>query len=277
MKLTYLGTAAAEGWPAVFCNCEYCLKAKKAGGKNIRTRSQAIINDDLLIDLGPDTYMHALNNKLDLSAVKNCIITHSHTDHFMPVDLMFRNTEYFAHNLTNEKLHIYGNKKVLEKYNDYFKSPEDSINNGVELHLLELYKETKIGDYLITPLRANHAAGEEAFVFLIKKNNKTILYLNDTGRLFDDFYEYFKNNKIHLDLISYDCTFVILPSCAGHLGLDSVQEVREKLTELGVCDQTTKHIITHFSHNGKLIHDELVPVAKEIGLLTAYDGFSIEI
>ena len=106
---------------------------------------------------------------------------------------------------------------------------------------------------------------------------QTILYLNDTGRPFDDFYEYFKNNKIHLDLISYDCTFVILPSCAGHLGLDSVQEVREKLTELGVCDQTTKHIITHFSHNGKLIHDELVPVAKEIGLLTAYDGFSIEI
>lgn len=277
MKLTYLGTAAAEGWPAVFCNCEYCLKAKKAGGKNIRTRSQAIINDDLLIDLGPDTYMHALNNRLDLSAVKNCIITHSHPDHFTPTDLMFRNTEYYAHNLTNEKMHIYGNEKVLKKYTEFYKNPEDSKKNGVELHSLELYKEIKIGDYLITPLRANHAQGEDAYVFIIKRDNKTILYLNDTGRPFDDFYEYFKNNKIHLDLISYDCTFVILPSCAGHLGLDSVQEVREKLTELGVCDQTTKHIITHFSHNGKLIHDELVPVAKEIGLLTAYDGFSIEI
>ena len=277
MKLTYLGTAAAEGWPAVFCNCEYCLKAKKAGGKNIRTRSQAIIDNDLLIDFGPDTYMHALNNQLDLSAVKNCIITHSHTDHFMPVDLMFRNTEYFAHNLTNEIMHIYGNEKVLEKYDDYFKSPEDSKKNGVELHLLELYKEVQIGDYLITPLRANHANGENAFVFVIKKNNKTILYLNDTGRPFDDFYEYFKNNKIHADLISYDCTFVVLPSCAGHLGLDSIQELREKLTDLGVCDENTKHVITHFSHNGKLIHDELVPEGEKLGLITAYDGFSIEV
>ena len=276
MKLTYLGTAAAEGWPAVFCNCEYCLKAKKAGGKNIRTRSQAIINDDLLIDLGPDTYMHALNNKLDLSAVKNCIITHSHTDHFMPVYLMFRNTEYFAHNLTQEKLHIYGNEKVLEKYNHYFPNPEDSKENGVEIHLQELYKEVKIGDYLVTPLRANHAAGEDAFVFLIKKDNKTILYLNDTGRPFDDFYEFFENNKVHIDLISYDCTFVILPSCAGHLGLDSVQEVREKLAQLGVCDETTQHVITHFSHNGKLIHDELVPEGEKIGVITAYDGFSID-
>lgn len=277
MKLTYLGTAAAEGWPAVFCNCEYCLKAKKAGGKNIRTRSQAIIDNDLLIDFGPDTYMHALNNQLDLSAVKNCIITHSHTDHFMPVDLMFRNTEYFAHNLTNKIMHIYGNEKVLEKYDDYFKSPEDSKKNGVELHLLELYKEVQIGDYLITPLRANHANGENAFVFVIKKDNKTILYLNDTGRPFDDFYEYFKNNKIHADLISYDCTFVVLPSCAGHLGLDSIQELREKLTDLGVCNENTKHVITHFSHNGKLIHDELVPEGEKLGLITAYDGFSIEV
>ena len=27
MKLTYLGTAAAEGFPAVFCNCEHCREA----------------------------------------------------------------------------------------------------------------------------------------------------------------------------------------------------------------------------------------------------------
>mgnify|MGYP003290091199 CR=1 FL=1 len=35
MKITYLGTAAAEGFPAVFCNCEYCIKAKKLGGKTV--------------------------------------------------------------------------------------------------------------------------------------------------------------------------------------------------------------------------------------------------
>ena len=27
MKVRFLGTAAAEGWPAVFCNCENCKKA----------------------------------------------------------------------------------------------------------------------------------------------------------------------------------------------------------------------------------------------------------
>ena len=45
MKLQYLGTAAAEGIPAVFCECENCIKSKENGGRNIRTRSQALIDD----------------------------------------------------------------------------------------------------------------------------------------------------------------------------------------------------------------------------------------
>ena len=65
MKLTYLGTAAAEGFPAVFCNCKYCAEARKLKGKNIRTRSQGMINDDLLIDLPADTYHHFLQNDID--------------------------------------------------------------------------------------------------------------------------------------------------------------------------------------------------------------------
>ena len=50
MKLKYLGTAAAEGYPAMFCNCENCRKAFAKGGKNIRSRIQALVEDALLID-----------------------------------------------------------------------------------------------------------------------------------------------------------------------------------------------------------------------------------
>lgn len=88
MKFRYLGTAAAEGWPAVFCNCDHCHRAKKAGGRNIRTRSQALINDDLLIDFPSDSYHHALHCGLDFSACRYLLVTHSHTDHFSPTDLL---------------------------------------------------------------------------------------------------------------------------------------------------------------------------------------------
>ena len=41
MKLTYLGTAAAEGIPALFCECEACRRARALGAAGIHTRSGA--------------------------------------------------------------------------------------------------------------------------------------------------------------------------------------------------------------------------------------------
>ena len=81
MKLKYLGTAAAEGFPAVFCNCQYCREARELGGKNIRTRSQSLINDDLLIDFPPDTYHHFLTQSIEGDKIKYLLITHAHSDH----------------------------------------------------------------------------------------------------------------------------------------------------------------------------------------------------
>jgi len=64
MRIKYFGTAAAEGFPGLFCSCEACERARKAGGKNIRTRSQALIDRALLIDFTTDTYMHVLHGGL---------------------------------------------------------------------------------------------------------------------------------------------------------------------------------------------------------------------
>ena len=75
MKLKYLGTAAAEGVPALFCDCDTCRRSKLLGGKNIRSRSQAVINDDLLIDLPCDHFMHLIQNQIDFRNIKYCLIT----------------------------------------------------------------------------------------------------------------------------------------------------------------------------------------------------------
>ena len=81
MKIKYLGSGASEGFPAMFCTCDNCKRAKLAGGKNIRTRSQTLINNDLLIDFNQDTYAHVVYGGLDLLLVKNIFITHYHEDH----------------------------------------------------------------------------------------------------------------------------------------------------------------------------------------------------
>ena len=82
MKLQYWGTAASEGIPAIFCECEVCRRSRALGGRNIRTRSQAMIDDTLLIDAGADTYMHSLRYGFELARTSYVLVTHAHPDHF---------------------------------------------------------------------------------------------------------------------------------------------------------------------------------------------------
>ncbi len=277
MKLTYLGTAAAEGWPALFCRCEYCVKALERGGKNLRSRSQALVNDDLLIDFPADSFSHMQQNGLNFSAVKDLLVTHSHMDHFSPTDLHLRSTSYYAHNLTTPHLTLHGNERVMKLLErERITREEEPNDTGITAVLVEAYKPFTAGKYRVTALPAFHAMNEKAFVYLIEDGEKTLLYLHDTGELFDEVYEYLAANKVKADLISYDCTYVALPSGGGHMGLDSCPKVRARLASIGVAHENTVHVINHFSHNGKLIHDELEPAAKELGFLTSYDGMVVE-
>ncbi|MDL2287019.1 hypothetical protein LJB90_00410 [Eubacteriales bacterium OttesenSCG-928-G02] len=276
MKFKYLGTAAAEGWPAVFCNCDHCLRAKKAGGKNLRTRSQSLINEDLLIDFPIDTYAHALKNQLDLSAVKYCLFTHQHMDHCTPVDLFCRADGVYAHKLTEPEIKIICNQAVKDRiYKTLNAHDDEAFNFGVSFDIIPLYTPQKYGKYTVTSMKANHA--ENAVIYIINDGEKTILYLHDTGELFDEVYDYLTANKIKADFVSYDCTFVALKGSGGHMGLDTNIITRDKLKQLGIIDENTINCINHFSHNGKLIYDELVPVAEKEGFLTSYDGMELEI
>ena len=73
MKIKYLGTGAAEGIPAVFCHCNICNHARLKGGRNIRTRSQLLVDDNILIDFGPDSFMHSLMYSISLADIKYCL------------------------------------------------------------------------------------------------------------------------------------------------------------------------------------------------------------
>ena len=94
--------------------------------------------------------------------------------------------------------------------------------------------------------------------------------------LYDDALDYLKSHSVHADFVSFDCTYVLLPSGGGHLGLDTCCTVRDILTEAGVIGEHTVKCVNHFSHNGKAIYDELVPVAAKEGFLVSYDGMPVK-
>ncbi|MGB9718545.1 MAG: hypothetical protein ACP5PQ_00400 [Thermoproteota archaeon] len=142
MRVMFLGTAAAEGWPAVFCQCANCRRARVAGGKNVRTRSSILVNADLKIDFPPDTPHHVLKHGIELASVENLLVTHK--DHFYFEELYMR-SKPFAKLLNERVLHVYGNKAVYDRIQEL-----DSLTNGrlksvVEAHIVGPFKEFRAG------------------------------------------------------------------------------------------------------------------------------------
>lgn len=268
MKIKFLGTAASEGWPALFCQCEVCKKARIIGGKNIRTRSSCLIDDKLMIDFPPDTYKHILDYNIDLGNVNHIIITHSHSDHFYPNDIIMRR-EPFAHLEKNDALNIYGNSNIIGCLK-VLKQKENVDDEVVRLYEVYPYETYEAGVAYITPLLAKHDRNEKCFIYAIEIGGKKLLYGHDSGYFPEETFDYLK--KHYFDCVILDCTTGLKKDCDVHMNIPDDYLVKQRLIEQKSADLNTLFIITHFSHNGGLLHDELVEAAGPKGFEVAFDG-----
>lgn len=274
MEIQYLGTAAAEGWPAIFCNCEACKKAAIRKGKNIRTRSQAIIDKKILIDFPQDSYMHRLQYDIDMPNIQTLLVTHSHQDHWYPEELMLRG-KGFASDVCG-KLEVYGNDNVYSRLKEAenFVGKDMAEHAEINFHLLKPYETYKLSGYTMIPLKARHKRNEDCYIYLIQKDNKIILYGNDTGYFPEETWEFLKNTYFHA--VSLDCTMQQYKEGSNHMGIPDNVEVVERLKKMGCVDSKTKCIVTHFSHNGGMLHEEMERVVEPYHFTVAYDGLTIE-
>lgn len=275
MKIKYFGTAAYEGVPALFCQCETCKRAIKLGGKNVRTRAQALINDEILMDFNADTVAHYHKYKFDWQKIKYCLITHSHSDHFYPEDLMMFAEPRFTHGVT--PIDFYAGKSACDKINEVFstKLSEPSratINEVKEGDLIT------VGDNKVLVIHADHDPLSSPVIYAIEdKDGKRILYANDTG-IFSDKVVADMKRLGRFDIVSFDCTCTFVPTWEhGHMGLCANAKMKELLIKENLADSSTKFIITHFSHNELKGHDheELCAEAEKYGFIVAYDGLEV--
>ena len=276
MKIKYLGTAAAEGIPAIFCQCETCKKARKNKGRDIRTRSQALVDNKILIDFNADTYMHVLDYDIDLSEIEHCIITHAHADHLYPEDFNMRGSNFARFTDVCKVLNVYGSKTVTDSCRNIC-TVDEAI---VAFHTVDAFKSFIVGEYTITPLPALHAEKTGPLMYMIEKDGQILLYAHDTNYFSEEVWEYFEKCSLKFSLVSLDCTEANLPEMPyiGHMNLKDNVKVRKKLIEIGAADKHTVFVSNHFSHNGiGVLYDEFSLKAEKEGFLTSYDGMEIEI
>lgn len=282
MRIQFWGTAAAEGIPGVFCDCDACREARERKGRYIRTRSQLLINDDLLVDFGPDTYMHSLAYDFDMSTLGHVLITHDHSDHYYP-DEVYSRIQPYAHGGKYETLTFHGSEDIVTTLTKKTEQPKDfATQSRVMFDIMRPYETSSILTYEITPLPARHGTAHP-FVYLIREGDKSFLLLNDTGRLLPEVYDWLSRKGIHLDLISFDCTYGFANTferygIINHMGLLDNVAVKEALSLGGSVDESTICIAHHFSHNATDVgYDLMVDHAKNYGFLISYDGMTIEI
>lgn len=278
MKLLFLGTAAAEGVPAVFCNCKTCRNAKAKGGKDVRTRSQILIDGDTLFDFPMDTYMHMLRFGLDLSAIKRVLITHSHMDHCYPQEFCMRGGP-FANNMTEKKVEVYGNPTVCDMFKaDTSREIRPVVAEGIQVIALHPYDEVKSGDMRIIALPASHTVGEECLVYYLERGGKGVLLLNDTGVLNEDVYLRLAKMNVNVVAAACDCTYGAIRHGAGrHMGLYDIVDQKAIMQRIGLLSGDGVVIATHLSHNSDLDYDGISKLAAEYNIAVAYDGFSVDI
>lgn len=275
LKIKFLGTAASEGVPSMFCRCRVCENARKVKGKEIKTRAGFLVNGDMLIDFSADANLHAIRYGVDFSALKYLLVTHTHFDHFNYNDLFQRN-KCNSMNRAEDVLRLYGNAEVKRIYDDYGCSEE--IRNNLKAYVVKSCEEYTIGEYKVYPLRSIHMTTEESLVYAIKSGGKTYLHFMDASDIFAEGYEYLKKQKLVFDAITFDFTFGMLKQdYYGHNNIGGVLKAIESLKKAGAMTKDTKLYACHASHFCRNTHAELEELLKDYGIILTYDGMEIEV
>ena len=287
MKLTFLGTGAGEGYPGYWCECPHCTYARKHRGKNLRTNSSMVIDEELLIDIGPSCFDNAARFGVNLSKLKTLLVTHPHEDHLYPQHLRWRNTDESLLPLTYvekmrhggprftdiPQLNIYGNSFVMETLR---KSLDDMEELKINLHEIREGKEEKTDGYRILPVRGNHGSQQGfSHSYIIQKDGKTLLYALDSGSYDED--QFALIQEYQYDAVIMEGTTGLNEQYGGHMCLMNNIRIRDRLKENKCLRENSRFLLTHLSPHWCPPHDWYESIVASEGLELAYDGLQIEI
>lgn len=280
MNITVLGSGGFA-YPLVFCDCEYCSKARILGGKNIRKRASLLINNDMTIDLTPDCQSAMNMYNKDMGKTKYLLQTHTHLDHF---DINhFTSLDYKYATKRNETLTLICSELCLndiqKKVSQFDKMDlynEDYLNKiNLRIRTINHGEVLQIDDYTIKAIHCSHDENIGAQIYLIKHNGKSLLYATDTPQITNIALQELQGEKI--DCVFLDESFGVQEYTFSHLNIKGYDEYIKSLKRYNLLNQNCLVYATHITHDGNPLHDELEQILGKYGYMPAYDGMEIEI
>lgn len=268
MKVLLLGTGGADGIPALYGDDRVSRYARENGGKDLRTRSSALVNQDFKLDLGPDTLAQVHQFRLNPRDWSALFVTHSDEDHLCLSEIQYGMFPF----VECEKLEytIYGNELVCELIRHRY--PEWPI----DLVELSSYNSVQHEEYLVTPIPATHKGDEECHNFIIEEQGRRFLYATDTGFYHQEVFDFLAGKDIHCLVVECSDGFHKTPYI-GHMDLAQCTETVSRLRESGALAKNAQVFTTHHAAGGNGTHAELEAALQPFGIEVGFDGLSIEV
>jgi phosphoribosyl 1,2-cyclic phosphate phosphodiesterase len=265
-----------------FCRCNNCEIARRLGGPNLRRRSAVLINDDLLVDLGPDVITGSFLAGRSLANLRYCLQTHSHPDHLDPSHFGTRAPGWAVVGMPH--LDFYGSGATVRRVTEHFQGfygtcslldPEVQDGLNLSLHCVEPLQPFNVGPYRVTAFPANHDPTAESLLYAVDDGEQCIFYGTDTAVLPVETWGGFHRQKSRFDVVILDHTYGPGVTGKDHLSADQFVEHVARMRREGFLKHSARVFATHISHEGNPAHLELARFAERHGYEIAYDGLAI--
>ncbi len=284
MEIKFLGTSASPSMPIPFCICPVCTSAWTVRGKNLRRRSSITINNDLLMDIGPDIMTSSFEYQIPLANIAFCLQTHFHEDHFDPEMIISRHRDYGT--AIDSDLLVVGSEETLSMMDliigrrcDYGTIFDSKVQTAFRIQLLAVlpFHAYNVGSYKVTGFPANHGSNQGCLLYSIQQGDKSVLYATDTSIIFEDVWKHLIRMQMQYDLIILDHTYGIgYESKPGdHLAAKDFINHVDRFINSKLLKTSGRIYATHISHEGIMEHAKLDDFARRHNYMIAYDGLQI--
>ena len=233
MRVRLLGTGSADGWPNAWCRCSSCRAAASAGV--VRASTSALVDDRLLLELGPDTPRAAVRAGTDLTRVEAVLVTHAHPDHLHWPAWMWRGWAAGTRAVT-----LVAPPAVLEVVTPHLDDTVTAVEAAAGARLT-------VAGYDVRVLPATHAgpeAGPAVLYDVTAADGRSLLWATDTGVLSEQALAMTDGRAY--DAVLLDLTSAHLPA---HHDLTTWPEQLAELRRRGAVVAGTAVHATHLGHD----------------------------
>lgn len=283
MKLQFLGTGSAEGVPSAFCRCASCEHARRNKGKDIRRRASVLINDEVLIDLGPDLFNVGYRLGISFGHVRWALQTHPHTDHLDALTFFSRDEGTLVEGLEPMTWFVNGSgvrrmDLITNNGREAFLSEASQRRHTMSIELIEPWQAFEFGRYRVQTVAANHDDGARAMLFAIEDtaDGSRVFYGTDTGPLPLETWSRLAELGWTFDVFILDHNNGWGKRGERHHNADQFLEDVQAARDAGVIVDGTQVIAHHIAHHGHPPHEAFVEKAAGFGYEPAWDGLIVD-